>query len=91
MDNKTLDSKEESKLDNNPDVIKIHLSRCVTYDTVIKFFVQLLFSFLLVCFSMYMILRSVQPDKETLWISILTSTVTTYLPSPTLTKNVTHS
>lgn len=71
----------------NTDYIgEIHISKCVTHANVIKFFVQLFFSFVIVIFCMIMILRSSEPSKETLWISLLTSTITTYLPSPGLNK-----
>ena len=76
--------KQEDSKDVTDTEIKV--SGCITHSSVIKFVVQVIFSLILMLFSIFMILRSNNSAGETLWVSLLTSTFSLYIPSPSVHK-----
>lgn len=64
----------------------IVISNCVTQSDVLKYFVSVFFSFILITFCLFMVASSSSPSSETLWISLLTSTFSVYLPQPQIKK-----
>jgi hypothetical protein len=75
-------------MDTDPKDIATNLkiSGCVSHSSVIKYFVSVIFSFIICMFCIAMIATSANPSSETLWVSILTSTVGVLLPSPQIKK-----
>jgi RsiW-degrading membrane proteinase PrsW (M82 family) len=66
---------------------EIKLSGCISNTHIIKYFVQVFFAFTLVVFCIVMIIKSNKPQEETLWISLLTSTMTLFINPPKLEKS----
>lgn len=58
------------------------LSNCITNSNVIKYFVSVFFSAVLVFFCIFMISTSSAPSNETLWVSLLTTTLGVFIPQP---------
>jgi hypothetical protein len=71
---------EDTKEDKSSKDITV--SGCISNRDIIKYFVQVSFSFILVIFSIFMIAYSKNPSDETLWITLLTSTATLYINAP---------
>lgn len=65
---------------------EIKISGCMSNAEIIKYFVQIAFSLILVFFSIFMIAISNDPKSETLWVSLLTSTVSVFINPPKLQK-----
>lgn len=72
--------------DNEDKNSTLTVSNCVTQSAVVKYFVSVAFSFVLMMFCLYMIGISANPSSETLWVSLLTSTLSIYLPQPQIRK-----
>lgn len=68
-------STEESKKE-------LILSNCITNSNVIKYFVSVFFSAVLIFFCIFMISTSSEPSNETLWVSLLTTTLGVFIPQP---------
>lgn len=78
------DGKENSLQKVGPSVT---ISNCVTNAEVIKYFVSIFFSLIIIIFSIFMITSSQNPSSETLWVSILTSTFSIFIPQPQIKQN----
>lgn len=70
-------------MNNNEDSKeRIEISKCITNSDVIKYFVSVVFSFIVTVFCIVMIIKSNNPSSETLWVSMLTSVVGVHFPQP---------
>jgi hypothetical protein len=58
----------------------------ITNGDLIRFVTQVFFSLVICVFAIFMIARSNSPSDETLWISLLTSSVALYTNPPSLHK-----
>lgn len=74
----------ENKLENYEN---IKISGCISNANLIKYFVQIFFSTILIVFCIFMISSSKEPSNETLWITLLTSTVAIFTNPPKLEKD----
>lgn len=83
MDDKKRNLNENENANENS---HIKVSGCVSNTFIIKYFVQIAFSLIVIFFSIYMIGSSSQPSNETLWVSLLTSTASIFINPPKLEK-----
>lgn len=77
---------EDNKKENQSIEIKTTYSKCIANAEGIKYFTQVFFSMVMIVFAIYMIVTSERPSNETLWISLLTSTMATFTNPPSLSK-----
>ncbi len=73
-------------MDDDSKKSSVTISNCVTQSDVLRYFVSVFFSFVLITFCLIMIAVSSNPSSETLWISLATSTFSIYLPQPQIKK-----
>ena len=73
-------------MDDDSKKSTVTVSNCVTQSDVLRYFVSVFFSFILITFCLIMIAASSNPSSETLWISLATSTFSIYLPQPQIKK-----